>query len=698
MEAVFAAPLSETLESGVPVLTTLEVADDEIVVVVPDVDEVVAVDPFFVPLALVVARVVAQRAAPVIVRAAVRYGQRAVAAARPHVQRATQAARDQYSYLREQAYLRAQQAQRALAWAQAQAASTARALRAAVEHRARQLAAQAQRARELAAAQVRAVQAKAREIASRALAAARAKAAAVEQRARAAARVAIQTSKAVLTTTLRRQTLTGQPVSLRVGPVADLVAGGLVDVANNELKNYVLDRLLGPETAACAQATGFGTGAPSAASAVDAYYLLRDMQQCVSSQSPQDGQPSAGERVREAHLQAATTAERRSLRFPTAPAAAPLQATLAQTVSPPRLRGGEQAYALLAFRNDGPEVSLSTASVRVPDGMPWAVSGLLAGDRTRLRLVDENDDGLWSHTEYARALVELRVPSAGATSRDVDFAVDTGHAVISSTARIRLRVADSLPPEAPTAVKPGSGSDGSSLVTWNAPSAPAGVVVDRYEVQREGDDAFRPTTATSLTWTGLSNGTTYRFRVRACGDAGCSPWSAYATGRPYRAPSTPGRPSVSSQHNALRLTWGAPNNGGSAITRYEVQGGRTGSSTATSWTAALGQDGGHKSFQVRACNAAGCGGWSTASTPARATVLSVTRGGRARYGYWYDARVYGSPGARLTLRCNDGVDRGFWTQAVTLDGSGYYRDSTLCYSGDRGPYWVDAGGLRSNNM
>jgi len=97
---------------------------------------------------------------------------------------------------------------------------------------------------------------------------------------------------------------------------------------------------------------------------------------------------------------------------------------------------------------------------------------------------------------------------------------------------------------------------------------------------------------------------------------------------------------------------------------------------------------------------AAVGGPSSAPTtpqPAGWSIL-VTRGGAAPAGHWYDTVVRGPAGGSTTLWCNDGVDQRFWTQAVTLDANGYYRDSTLCYSGDPGPYYVtSAVGARSND-
>jgi hypothetical protein len=82
----------------------------------------------------------------------------------------------------------------------------------------------------------------------------------------------------------------------------------------------------------------------------------------------------------------------------------------------------------------------------------------------------------------------------------------------------------------------------------------------------------------------------------------------------------------------------------------------------------------------------------------RAKTIELKKGGPAPAGYWYDTTVTGAPGESRTLYCNDGTSQHWYSQAVTLDGTGYYRDSTLCYSGDANPHWVDSGTLVSNKV
>ena len=93
-------------------------------------------------------------------------------------------------------------------------------------------------------------------------------------------------------------------------------------------------------------------------------------------------------------------------------------------------------------------------------------------------------------------------------------------------------------PSTPTApqgvsVTPGRGQVG---IGWTAPSSNGGAPVTSYQVQRQGSTT-QTTTGLSLTWSGLSDSTTYRFSVRACNSAGCGPASALVSATTTAAPS-----------------------------------------------------------------------------------------------------------------------------------------------------------------
>ena len=94
-------------------------------------------------------------------------------------------------------------------------------------------------------------------------------------------------------------------------------------------------------------------------------------------------------------------------------------------------------------------------------------------------------------------------------------------------------VAAASPPSAPSALTVTAG-DGQLVVSWQAP-ADDGAAIDDYEVEhrREGGSWERQTsTATTVTITGLDNGTAYEVRVRALNSVGDGDWSDSATGTP----------------------------------------------------------------------------------------------------------------------------------------------------------------------
>ncbi|OII10868.1 hypothetical protein BIU97_08245 [Curtobacterium sp. MCBA15_009] len=79
--------------------------------------------------------------------------------------------------------------------------------------------------------------------------------------------------------------------------------------------------------------------------------------------------------------------------------------------------------------------------------------------------------------------------------------------------------------------------DGTAALSWTAPTPPADTTVTGYEteyaVHGSGSwSAPAATTATTATVTGLTNGTSYDFRVRATTDRGPGLWSTTATATP----------------------------------------------------------------------------------------------------------------------------------------------------------------------
>ena len=167
-------------------------------------------------------------------------------------------------------------------------------------------------------------------------------------------------------------------------------------------------------------------------------------------------------------------------------------------------------------------------------------------------------------------------------------------------------------------------------VAWVAPTT-EGSPVESYTLEIDGPTGGvtqQQVVGTSYTWTGLTNGTSYRFRVQAHSKAVLpSDWSSYsATEIPAGIPLSLVAPTVAKQPvSALApsatVTWAPPNGNGDNAMTYELR--RTGGATVYTGAApttqlTLSVDTADQTFEYRAKNKAGWSAWSPASAPIRA--------------------------------------------------------------------------------
>ena len=97
-----------------------------------------------------------------------------------------------------------------------------------------------------------------------------------------------------------------------------------------------------------------------------------------------------------------------------------------------------------------------------------------------------------------------------------------------------------IPPSAPGSATATAG-DASATVTWTAPTAPGSFPVTNYQVTSSPGDRSCLTSALTCTVTGLTNGTTYTFTVKALSGAG---WGANSTPSNAVTPTGVPKPSI----------------------------------------------------------------------------------------------------------------------------------------------------------
>jgi adhesin/invasin len=170
--------------------------------------------------------------------------------------------------------------------------------------------------------------------------------------------------------------------------------------------------------------------------------------------------------------------------------------------------------------------------------------------------------GLVDGTSYSVALRAVNGVGAGAAS--------------STSSGTPIGVAT-----APTGLA-ATGGNASASLTWTAPAIDGGAAITDYAVQYSTNGtswstfAHAASTSTAITVTGLTNGTTYQFRVAAVNAAGTGPTSALATATPGAPGSPTGLTLAFNQTSPSTLdglfSWTAPSSSGaSAISDYVVE-------------------------------------------------------------------------------------------------------------------------------
>jgi hypothetical protein len=204
----------------------------------------------------------------------------------------------------------------------------------------------------------------------------------------------------------------------------------------------------------------------------------------------------------------------------------------------PTAVAGEGQVTLSWSKNDGTKFQVLRGNNVIADNLTettYTDTTVTNGETYYYTVREYCNSRLWSGDSYSASATPYTVPSA---------------------------------PNAPTATE----LDGEITISWAAPAA-NGATITNYEVFRDGESIG---TTTELTYTdkggetGLTNGSEYTYTVRAYNAAG---WGNASTGTkaiPRTVPNAPAKPSVTAGDTQNVVTWTVPDNGGSAITEYEV--------------------------------------------------------------------------------------------------------------------------------
>ena len=237
-----------------------------------------------------------------------------------------------------------------------------------------------------------------------------------------------------------------------------------------------------------------------------------------------------------------------------------------------------------------------------------------AATATRYELVQRKDGGGWT-TVYNGASLSRAFSGLGNGTYDHQVrACNVGGC--SSYTPVETTVV-TLPPATPSLTVPVASNNGAFIATWGGVSTST-----RYDLvqRKDGGSWVVAYSGTSLSkaFSGLTNGT-YDHQARACNVGGCSPYTpsrtTVVTFPPSSAPTLTAPYSVDTYED-YTLSWTAVSN----ATTYQLQSSFNGGAWTTVHNGSartLARNHAHESthrFQVRACNAGGCGPFSAIKT------------------------------------------------------------------------------------
>ena len=164
--------------------------------------------------------------------------------------------------------------------------------------------------------------------------------------------------------------------------------------------------------------------------------------------------------------------------------------------------------------------------------------------------------------------------TAGRTYYYQGRAVNSGGTMSAWSAQVSATVLSSPNISMPNSFSAARG-DQQLTLSWSAPTSLAGLTIARYDYrQQESGGAWGNWTNAgndgTETITGLTNGTTYNFELRAVSTTGAEGETASTSGTPSTVPDAPVLMATEG-YRLVMLSWDAPENNGAAITSYHIE-------------------------------------------------------------------------------------------------------------------------------
>jgi subtilisin family serine protease len=222
---------------------------------------------------------------------------------------------------------------------------------------------------------------------------------------------------------------------------------------------------------------------------------------------------------------------------------------------------------LASFSNFGSTVDLAAPGVNVASTYKGSSYVLASGTSMACPHVSGAAALVWA-TSFGTSNTNVRALLEAGATRAVTGVNAGSLKILDIYVTVTGGSPPTSPPDAPTGLVATAG-DGTVSLHWNASSGATGYTVRRSTVSGSGFSTIATgITATTYTDAGLSNGTTYYYRVSALNAAGESADSAEVSATPMLLPpAAPTGLAATPGNGQISLSWTAP----SGVTSYTVK-------------------------------------------------------------------------------------------------------------------------------